>query len=173
MGEYKVDKEKLQKLGDYIESLNYAEGELINILREAQEMFGYLHMDIQLFIARKLGIPAAKVYGVVTFYSYFTMTPKGKHVISVCLGTACFVKGANKLVEEFKKQLNIKNGTISEDGLYTLDSIRCVGACGLAPVVIVDGEIHGRVKPEDVAAIIKGLNENQVSKQTLVKQNAQ
>lgn len=173
MGEYKVDKEKLQKLGDYIESLNYAEGELINILREAQELFGYLHTDIQLFIARKLGIPAAKVYGVVTFYSYFTMTPKGKHVISICLGTACFVKGANKLVEEFKKQLNITKGTISEDGLYTLDSIRCVGACGLAPVVIVDGQIHGRVKPEDVAEIIKGLNESQVSKQTLVKQNAQ
>lgn len=173
MGEYKVDEEKLQKLGDYIESLNYAEGELINILREAQEIFGYLHTDVQLFIARKLGIPAAKVYGVVTFYSYFTMTPKGKHVISICLGTACFVKGANKLVEEFKKQLNIKKGTISEDGLYTLDSIRCVGACGLAPVVIVDGQIHGRVKPEDVVEIIKGLNENQVDKQTLVKQNAQ
>lgn len=173
MGEYKVDEEKLQKLGDYIESLNYAEGELINILREAQEIFGYLHTDVQLFIARKLGIPAAKVYGVVTFYSYFTMTPKGKHVISICLGTACFVKGANKLVEEFKKQLNITKGTISEDGLYTLDSIRCVGACGLAPVVIVDGQIHGRVKPEDVAEIIKGLNENQVDKQTLVKQNAQ
>ncbi|MGB7605904.1 MAG: NAD(P)H-dependent oxidoreductase subunit E [Lutisporaceae bacterium] len=173
MGEYKVDKEKLQKLGDYIESLNYAEGELINILREAQEMFGYLHMDIQLFIARKLGIPAAKVYGVVTFYSYFTMTPKGKHVISVCLGTACFVKGADKLVEEFRKQLNIKKGTISEDGMYTLDSIRCVGACGLAPVVIVDGQIHGRVKPEDVAAIIKEINKNETSKHTLVKQNAQ
>lgn len=173
MGEYKVDKEKLQKLGDYIESLNYAEGELINILREAQEMFGYLHMDIQLFIARKLGIPAAKVYGVVTFYSYFTMTPKGKHVISVCLGTACFVKGADKLVEEFRKQLNIKKGTISENGMYTLDSIRCVGACGLAPVVIVDGQIHGRVKPEDVAAIIKEINKSEASKQTLVKQNAQ
>jgi len=173
MEEYKVNKEKLQKLGDYIEGLDYAEGELINILREAQEIFGFLHMDIQLFIARKLGIPAAKVYGVSTFYSYFTMTPKGKHVISVCLGTACFVKGADKLVEEFKKQLNIKEGTLSEDGMFTLDSVRCVGACGLAPVVIVDGKIHGRVKPEDVSAIIKEINEGEASKQMLIKQNAQ
>ncbi len=173
MEEYKVDKEKLKKLGDYIEGLDYAEGELINILREAQEMFGFLHMDIQLFIARKLGIPAAKVYGVATFYSYFTMTPKGKHVISVCLGTACFVKGADKLVEEFRKQLNIKEGTLSEDGMFTLDSVRCVGACGLAPVVIVDGRIHGRVKPEDVSAIIKEINEGEASNQMLIKQNAQ
>lgn len=173
MEERKIDEEKLQKLGNYIESLDYAEGELINILREAQEMFGYLDTEVQLFIARKLGIPAAKVYGVATFYSYFTMTPKGKHVISACLGTACFVKGANKVVEEFRKQLNIKNGTLSEDGMYTLDSIRCVGACGLAPVVIVDGKIHGRIKPEDVAAIIKEANESEADKQMLVKQNAQ
>jgi NADH:ubiquinone oxidoreductase subunit E len=172
MGEYKVDEAKLQKLGDYIESLNRAEGELINILREAQEIFGYLPMDVQLFIARKLGIPAAKVYGVATFYSYFTMTPRGKHVISVCLGTACFVKGSDRVVDEFRKQLNIKEGTISEDGMYTLDSIRCVGACGLAPVVIVDGKVHGRVKPEDVAAIIKEVNEGEADEQMLVKQNA-
>lgn len=173
MGEYKVDAEKLKKLGDFIEGLEYAEGELINILREAQEMFGYLPMDVQLFIARKLGIPAAKVYGVATFYSYFTMTPRGKHVISVCLGTACFVKGSDRIVEEFRKQLNIKEGTISEDGMYTLDSIRCVGACGLAPVVIVDGKVHGRVKPEDVAAIIKEVNEIESGEQMLIKQNAQ
>lgn len=172
MGEYKVDKEKLQKLGDYIESLERAEGELINILREAQEMFGYLPADVQLYIARKLGIPAAKVYGVATFYSYFTMTPRGKHIVSVCLGTACFVKGADRIVEEFRKQLNIKDGTISEDGMYTLDSIRCVGACGLAPVVIVDGKVHGRVKPEDVAAIIKEIGEGEADEQMLVKQNA-
>lgn len=171
MGEYKVDKEKLQQLGEYIESLDYAEGELINILREAQELFGYLPADVQLFIARKLGIPAAKVYGVATFYSYFTMTPRGKHVISVCLGTACFVKGADRVAEEFRKQLNIKEGTSSEDGMYTIDSIRCVGACGLAPVVIVDGKVHGRVKPEDVSAIIKEVNESEAGEQLLVKQN--
>jgi len=173
MGEYKVDSEKLSKLSSYIESLDHAEGELINILREAQEMFGYLPAEVQLFIARKLGIPAAKVYGVATFYSYFTMEPRGKHIISVCLGTACFVKGADKIVDEFRKQLNIKEGTTSEDGMYTIDSIRCVGACGLAPVVIVDGKVHGRVKPEDVSAIIKEIGQEAPDEQNLIKQNAQ
>jgi NADH:ubiquinone oxidoreductase subunit E len=173
MGEYKVDSEKLDKLASYMEGLEYAEGELINILREAQEIFGYLPSEVQLFIARKLGIPAAKVYGVATFYSYFTMTPRGKHVISICLGTACFVKGADKIVEEFRKQLNIKEGTTSEDGMYTIDSIRCVGACGLAPVVIVDGKVHGRVKSEDVAAIIKEIGLEEQGEQMLIKQNAQ
>lgn len=173
MSEYKLDADKLKKLDDYIESLDRAEGELINILREAQEIFGYLPTDVQLYIARKLGVPAAKVYGVATFYSYFTMTPRGKHVISVCLGTACFVKGADRVVDEFRKQLNIKEGTLSEDGLYTIDSIRCVGACGLAPVVIVDGKVHGRVKPEDVAAIVKEIGQQEPEEQMLVKQNVQ
>ena len=171
MDEHKLDSAKLEKLGGFIESLNYAEGELINILREAQEIFGYLPAELQLFVARKLGIPAAKVYGVATFYSYFTMEPRGKHVISICLGTACFVKGADKIVDEFRKQLNIKDGATSEDGLYTIDSIRCVGACGLAPVVIVDGKVHGRVQPGDVAAIIKEIGD--VGEQQLIKQNAQ
>lgn len=173
MGEYKVDSEKLNKLAIYIEGLEHAEGELINILREAQEIFGYLPSDVQLFIARKLGIPAAKVYGVTTFYSYFTMEPRGKHVISICLGTACFVKGADKIVEEFRKQLKINEGTSSEDGMYTIDSIRCVGACGLAPVVIVDGKVHGRVKPEDVSAIIAEIGKEEQGEQMLIKQNAQ
>ena len=173
MSEYKLDEAKLEKLGIFIEGLERAEGELINILREAQELFGYLPAEVQLFIARKLGIPAAKVYGVATFYSYFTMEPRGKHMISVCLGTACFVKGADRIVEEFRKQLNIKEGTTSSDGLYTIDSIRCVGACGLAPVVVVDGKVHGRVKPEDVAAIIQEMSESEAGDQMLIKQNAQ
>ncbi|MDF2592835.1 MAG: NAD(P)H-dependent oxidoreductase subunit [Clostridia bacterium] len=173
MGEYKVDSVKLDKLASYIEGLEHAEGDLINILREAQEIFGHLPAEVQLFVARKLGIPAAKVYGVATFYSYFTMQQRGKHIISVCLGTACFVKGADKIVEEFRKQLNIHDGTTTSDGMYTLDSIRCVGACGLAPVVIVDGKVHGRVKPEDVSAIIKEIGSEEPAEQTLIKQNMQ
>ena len=173
MGEYKVDSDKLNKLASYIEGLEHAEGELINILREAQEIFGYLPDHVQLFISRKLGIPAAKVYGVTTFYSYFTMEPRGNHVVSICLGTACFVKGADKIAEEFRKQLNIHEGTTSADGMYTLDSVRCVGACGLAPVVIVDGKVHGRVKPEDVSAIIAEIGKEEPGEQTLIKQNAQ
>jgi len=154
MTDYKLDKEKLKKLEEYIDSMEKKEGALINILHEAQDMFGYLPEDLQLFIARKLNIPAAKVFGVTTFYSFFTMEPHGKHVISICMGTACFVKGAEKILKEFKNKLNIKDNNTSEDGLFTIDTLRCVGACGLAPVVTVDGKVYGRVKVEDVEKII-------------------
>jgi len=155
MSEYNLDSEKLKKLEAYIDGLKDKEGALINILHEAQDLFGYLPEDLQLFIARKLNITAAKVFGVVTFYSYFSMEPKGKHSISVCMGTACFVKGADKILEEFRKQLNIKEGNNTEDGLFSIDTLRCVGACGLAPVVIIDGKVYGRVKVEEVAGILK------------------
>lgn len=152
---YNLDREKLEKLEQYIDGLERKEGALINILHEAQDLFGYLPEDLQLFVSRKLGVTAAKVFGVSTFYSYFTMEPRGKHTINVCMGTACFVKGADKVLEEFRKQLNIKDGkNMSEDGTFSLDSLRCVGACGLAPVVLVDGKVFGRVKVEDVSRII-------------------
>lgn len=154
MTEYKLDKEKLKRLEEYIDNIEKKEGSLINILHEAQDMFGYLPEDLQLFIARKLDIPAAKVFGVTTFYSFFTMEPRGKHVISICMGTACFVKGADKILNEFKNKLHIKDNNTSEDGLFTIDTLRCVGACGLAPVVTVDGKVYGRVKVEDVEKII-------------------
>lgn len=155
ISKYNLDQEKLKKLEECIDGLEVKEGELINILHEAQDIFGYLPEELQLFISRKLGISAAKVFGVVTFYSFFTMEPKGKHVISVCMGTACFVKGADKILNEFRKLLNIKEGSSTEDGMFTIDTLRCVGACGLAPVVIVDGKVFGRVKVEDVQNIIK------------------
>ncbi|MBV7272673.1 complex I 24 kDa subunit family protein [Clostridium thailandense] len=155
MSEHKLDDTKLKKLEDYIDGLEDKEGALINVLHEAQDLFGYLPEELQLFISRKLGLTAAKVFGVATFYSFFTMEPRGKHVISVCMGTACFVKGAEKVLNEFKAQLNIKDNNTSEDGLFTIDTLRCVGACGLAPVVTVDGKVYGRVKVEDVEGIIK------------------
>lgn len=155
ISKYNLDQEKLKKLEKYIDELEVKEGELINILHEAQDIFGYLPEELQLFISRKLGISAAKVFGVVTFYSFFTMEPKGKHVISVCMGTACFVKGADKILNEFRKSLDIKEGSTTKDGMFTIDTLRCVGACGLAPVVIVDGKVFGRVKVEDVKNIIK------------------
>lgn len=155
MSEHKLDSEKLKKLEHYIDGLDDKEGALINVLHEAQDLFGYLPEELQLFISRKLGLTAAKVFGVTTFYSFFTMEPRGKHVISVCMGTACFVKGAEKILNEFKTQLNIKDTNTSEDGLFTLDTLRCVGACGLAPVVTIDGKVYGRVKVEDVEGIIK------------------
>ena len=124
--------------------------ELINILHEAQHLHGYLPEEMQRIIASKLRIPVSKVYGVVTFYTFFTMTPKGKHPISVCMGTACYVRGSEKLLEEFKRVLGI-------DGKYSLDCLRCVGACGLAPVVMIGEKVYGRLQPVDVKKIIEEL----------------
>ena len=129
-------------------------GELINILHEAQSMHGYLPEEMQRIIARKLNIPASKVYGVVTFYSFFTMTPKGKHPISVCLGTACYVRGSEKLLEEIKRLLNIEVGETTPDGKFSLDCLRCVGACGLAPVVTIGEKVYGRLQPKDIQKIL-------------------
>ena len=133
--------------------------ELINILHEAQNMHGSLPEEMQRIIARKLGIPASKVYGVVTFYSFFTMTPKGKHPISVCLGTACYVRGSEKLLEEIKRVLNIEVGQTTPDGKFSLDCLRCVGACGLAPVFTIGDKVYGRLQPKDVKKILEEYND--------------
>lgn len=154
MDKNKLDSEKLKKLEAYIDGLEEKEGALINVLYEAQDIFGYLSEELQLFISRKLNLTAAQVFGVTTFYSFFTMKPRGKHVINVCMGTACFVKGADKILNEFKTKLNIKDTNTSEDGLFTIETLRCIGACGLAPVVTVDGKVFGKVKVEDVEGII-------------------
>ena len=130
-------------------------GELINILHEAQHLQGYLPEETQRIIASKLGIPVSKVYGVVTFYTFFTMTPKGKHPISVCMGTACYVRGSEKLLEEFKRVLGIEVGDTTPDGKFSLDCLRCVGACGLAPVVMIGEKVYGRLQPVDVKKIIE------------------
>ena len=124
---------KIDELLAVCDEHNNDPGELINILHAAQGIFGYLPREVQEIIAGRLYIPVSKVYGVVTFYSFFTMTPKGKYPISVCLGTACYVRGAEKVLEEFQRQLEIKVGETTSDGLFSLDCLRCVGACGLAP----------------------------------------
>ena len=133
-------------------------GELINILHEAQSLHGYLPEEMQRIIARKLNIPASKVYGVVTFYSFFTMTTKGKHPISVCLGTASYVRGSEKLLEEIKRILNIEVGETTPDGKFSLDCLRCVGACGLAPVVTIGEKVYGRLQPKDVQKILEEVD---------------
>ncbi|MCX6334202.1 MAG: NADH-quinone oxidoreductase subunit NuoE [Bacteroidia bacterium] len=129
--------------------------ELINVLHTCQEHFGYLPAEVQEVISDNLNVPVAKVYGVVTFYSFFTMTPKGQHPISICLGTACYVRGAEKVLEEFKKELGLQVGQVTTDGKFSLSSLRCVGACGLAPVVMVGEKTYGRVAPDDVRNILK------------------
>ncbi len=154
-------KEMYEELGAYIDSMKTTKGALIEILHKAQEIFKYLPRDVQLFVARKLGIPGAEVYGVVSFYSYFTTKPSGKHTISVCMGTACFVRGADKILGKFKERLGIESNETTEDSLFTIKDVRCVGACGLAPVVMVDGKVYGRVKEEDVDTIINEYREKE------------
>ena len=150
-----TDLKKYQELEAYINELEAKPEELIAILHRAQHIFGYLPREVQEFIADKLHINVSKVYGVVTFYSFFTMEKKGKYVINVCLGTACFVRGADKILKEFESKLGIKNGETTADGKFTLSSLRCVGACGLAPVVQVNDKTYGNVTIEDVANILE------------------
>ena len=145
----------LKKIHEICDSFNNEPLELINVLHRAQEHFGYLPAEVQEAIADKLNISTAQVYGVVTFYSFFTMTPKGKHPISICMGTACYVRGAEKVLDEFKKELALQVGQTTPDGKFSLSSLRCVGACGLAPVVLVGDKTYGRVAPDDVKAILK------------------
>ena len=149
------DLEKYEQLGSYIDELECNPTELIAILHRAQHIFGYLPREVQEFIADKLNIPVSKVYGVVTFYSFFTMKPKGEYVINICMGTACFVRGADKLLDKFETLLNIKNGETTPDGKYTLTTLRCVGSCGLAPVVQVNGKTYGNCTVTMVDEILK------------------
>ena len=150
----RTNEEMFNELDTFIESLNFDEKELIAVLHRAQDIFGYLPMVVQTHIAKKLKISVAKVYGVVTFYSYFTMEPKGEYVISVCMGTACFVRGSGKILERIEEILKIKNGQTTEDGKFTLTTLRCVGACGLAPVMQINEKTYGNITPEDVESIL-------------------
>ena len=124
------------------------------ILHEAQSLLGYLPQEIQEVVAEQLEIQIAQVYGVVTFYSYFTMEPKGRFPISVCMGTACYVRGAEKILEELERQLEIKVGETTSDGLFSLNCLRCVGACGLAPVVTIGDKVYGRLTTDKIRDIL-------------------
>lgn len=154
-----LTEEKFRKLDEFVDALPTKKGALISVLHHAQEIFGYLPKELQLHVARKLDLPAAKVYGVVSFYSFFSEEPKGDHVINVCMGTACFLRGAEDILHELEAKLNIKSQQTTADGKFSLDALRCVGACGLAPVVIVDGKVYGRITKNDVAGILKEYQE--------------
>lgn len=141
-------------IDEFIDGLETEKGALISVLHRAQDIYGYLPKELQQHIALKLGIPSSKVYGVVTFYSFLKMEPKGRIPVNICLGTACFVRGADKIVAEFEDQLDLKVGEVSSDGMFSLDTLRCVGACGLAPVVMVGDQTYGRVTVDDVKDIV-------------------
>ncbi len=143
-----------QKLEGIIKKYKNKPGSLIPVLQEAQEVIGYLPPVVQRYIAKNLNIPVSEVHGVVSFYSFFTMKPKGKHNIRVCLGTACYVKGAEEILKKFKEKLNIDVGEVTKDRAFSLESVRCLGACGLAPVVVVDKETFGAVSQAKVDEIL-------------------
>lgn len=151
--------EQVDEIKAICKAFHNDEGELINVLHKVQTFFGYLPAEVQEVIAHELRMSVAKVFGVVTFYSFFTMKPNGRFPISVCMGTACYVRGAEKVLDEFKRHLKIKVGESTPDGKFSLSSLRCVGACGLAPVVMVGEKVYGRVSSEDVKKIVAEYND--------------
>ena len=137
-----------------ISELKDTAGALMPILQHAQEIFGYLPIEVQTMISDETGIPLEKIYGVATFYSQFSLQPKGQYRISVCLGTACYVKGSGDIFKKLEELLGITNGECTPDGNFSLDSCRCVGACGLAPVMMINDEVYGRLTVDDVPTIL-------------------
>lgn len=147
-------KRQFDELDACIDEKAGQQGSLINVMHRAQEIFGYLPDDVLEYISARLQVPRSTVYGVVTFYHFFSRTPKGRHTISVCLGTACYVRGGGTVYDKVMKSLGIKAGETSPDGRYTLDLVRCVGACGLAPVVVIDKDTYGRMTPDKVVTLL-------------------
>lgn len=147
-------RENAEKLDAIIEKYRDTRGALIPVLHEAQDVYGYLPLEVQRTIAEKLDIPLAEVYGVVSFYTQFSINPKGKYQINVCMGTACYVKGANEILDKFRTRLSIDVGECTEDGKFSLEACRCIGSCGLAPVATINDEVYGKLTADDVDAIL-------------------
>ena len=154
MAKVKLAESKINKIKEICASFGNKPGEAINVLHKVQGEFGYLPAELQDLIAQEMKVSAAHVYGIVTFYSFFTMTPKGEFPISVCMGTACYVRGAEKVLDEFKRELKIGVGETTSDGKFSLNCLRCVGACGLAPVVLIGEKVYGRLTPDGVKDIL-------------------
>ncbi len=158
MAVIKLSESKINFVKDICKQFNNEGGEVINVLHKVQGEFGYLSAEVQELVAKELNIPVARVYGIVSFYSFFTMTPKGRYPISVCLGTACYVRGAEKVIDELKRQLAVQVGGTTPDGKFSLNCLRCVGACGLAPVMMIGDKVYGRVTADKVAGILAEYN---------------
>lgn len=144
-----------QKLQEVIEKYRHTRGALIPVLHEAQEIYGYLPLSVQKKISEGLNIPLTEIYGVVTFYTQFSLKPKGKYKISMCMGTACYVKGASLILDKLQEKLGIHVGDCSEDGKFSLEACRCIGACGLAPVMMINDDVYGRLTPDEIEGIIE------------------
>lgn len=150
-----TDQEKMERINQMIEEYKDREGSLIQILHLAQGIYGYLPLHLQQFIAAKLNLPLSKVYGVATFYSLFSINPRGEHTIRVCLGTACYVRGGKKIVERLKEILGIEIGETTADGKFTLEVMRCLGACGLAPAITINDQVFKQVNPDKLQSLIE------------------
>ncbi|RIA75957.1 NADP-reducing hydrogenase subunit HndA [Anaeroplasma bactoclasticum] len=148
-----------KQINEIISRYKDEETPLMLILSDIQKEYGYIPLEVQELVSEKTGIPVAEIYGVVTFYSYFSLEPKGKYVIGVCLGTACYVKGSQMVIDKFSELLNIKPGQTTEDGLFTLDALRCIGACGIAPAVSINGKVYSKVSVNQVAGIIESYRQ--------------
>ncbi len=146
--------EQKAKLDEIIAACNGDKSQLMHVMQEAQGIYGYLPREVQVMIAEGMDVPLEKVYGVATFYAQFSLSPKGKYDISVCLGTACYVKGAQSLTDKICEVLGIEPGECTADGKFSLEECRCIGACGLAPVFTVNGEVYGKVTADDVPGIL-------------------
>ena len=155
---FKGTPEQEAKLKEVIEQYKSVPGGTMPVMQQAQEIYGYLPEEVQIMIAEGLNVPLEEVYGISTFYSLYNLNPKGEYRINVCLGTACYVKGSQKILDKLETLIGCKSGSITADGKYSIDATRCVGACGLAPVMIVNDEVYGRVTPDMVDGILAKYN---------------
>lgn len=153
--DWKQNEEKINELKEVMKKNKDTKGALMPVLHEAQKIFGYLPIEVQTLISEELKVPLSEIYGVVTFYSQFTLVPKGQYQIGVCLGTACYVKGSQAILDRIKKNLNIQVGGTTADGRFSLEATRCIGACGLAPVITINEDVYGRLKAEEVDNILE------------------
>ena len=144
-----------QELKAFIEEWKGKPGNLIMVLHKVQQTYGYIPREIAIEISSLLDVPLAKIYGVVTFYNFFKLQKAGKYILQVCLGTACYLRGGDDLMKEFERQLGVGVNATTPDGLFSVEAVRCLGCCGLAPVVVVNGEVHGKLATKDVAGIIE------------------
>ncbi|MCX7883861.1 MAG: NADH-quinone oxidoreductase subunit NuoE [Caloramator sp.] len=147
--------DRLEKALEIINSYKDVKGGLMPVLQQIQNVYGYLPEDVLKKVSVELNIPISEIYGVATFYSFFSLKPKGEHIIRVCLGTACYVKGAQQIIDKISEELNVEVNDTTKDGKFTLEATRCLGACGLAPVMMIDNKVYGRLTPDDVPGILK------------------
>ncbi|MBR5295512.1 MAG: NAD(P)H-dependent oxidoreductase subunit E [Clostridia bacterium] len=145
------------KIGEICDRYAHERTPLMMILSDIQKEYGYIPLEVQELVSEKTGVSVAEIYGVVTFYSFFSLKPKGKYIIGVCLGTACYVKGAQQVIDKFSEILGIAPGETTEDGLFTIDALRCIGACGIAPAVSINGKVYPKVEVKAIPGIIEEL----------------